>query len=66
MTQYGDPDPNGLAAAVPPGEAPLFGFVPDAPFEAVPERAPGRKLDGEPQAVAAEVVRLLAGEARAI
>jgi electron transfer flavoprotein beta subunit len=35
-------------------------------FEPVPERAPGRRLDGEPAETAAEVVRLLAGEARAI
>ncbi len=35
-------------------------------YEAVPERAPGRRLDGEPAEVAAEVVRLLPTEARAL
>ena len=35
-------------------------------YEAVPERAPGRRLDGEPAEVAAEVARLLHDEARAL
>jgi electron transfer flavoprotein beta subunit len=35
-------------------------------YEAVPERAPGRRLDGEPAEVAAGAVRLLHDEARAL
>jgi electron transfer flavoprotein beta subunit len=35
-------------------------------FEPVPAREPGRRLDGEPQDLAAEVVRLLQTEARAL
>jgi electron transfer flavoprotein beta subunit len=35
-------------------------------YEPVPAREPGRRLDGEPQDLAAEVVRLLQTEARAL
>lgn len=35
-------------------------------YEPVPERAPGRLVDGEPQEQAAEVVRLLAAEANVL
>lgn len=35
-------------------------------YQAVPERAPGRRLDGEPEVQAVEVVRLLHAEARVL
>ena len=37
MTQLEIPDPNELAADMPPGTAPTFGIVPQLPFEATPE-----------------------------
>lgn len=51
--------------ARPVGEAPAPRLRTVA-FEAVPARTPGRRLDGDAAEVAAETVRLLATEARAI